>query len=154
MYSSYCRYSLICIEILCVCVCVFWIINVSQYSALPSAVTQRKGQQIGPEHRHSRVKQAFSKRDRLQHGCVVCRCVASVASELDWFPHSDQTSLSDQSKDRTTSFLRRQDHFCMDDSRASCFGICPTCHWFLEDMFERSGLMPLPAAPVCWSHAK
>lgn len=128
MYSSYCRYSLLCTEI--ICVCMLWIINVSQYSAMPSALAQRKGRQIRHEHRHSHIQQAFSKQDWLQHGCVVWCWICSVASDLDWFPHSDQTSLLDQSEDSITSFLYKQNHFCMDDVYVQCYWICRRCHCF------------------------
>lgn len=107
-----------------------WIINVSQYSAKPSALTQRKGRQICHEHRHSHIEQAFSKRDWLQHRFVVWCWVCCVASELDWFPHSDQTSLLDQSEDSITFFLYKQNHFCMEDLYVQCYWMCRICHCF------------------------
>lgn len=80
--------------------------------------------------RQSHVEQAFPKRDWLQHRIVVRCWVCAVASELDWFPHSDQTSLLDQSEDSITSFLDKQNPFCMDDLYVQCYWICRICHCF------------------------
>lgn len=47
MYSNYCRHSLLCTKyFVCVRVCVLWIINVNQYSAMLSKETEQKANRL------------------------------------------------------------------------------------------------------------
>lgn len=131
MYSSYCRSSLLCIEILCVCS--LWIINVSQYSAMPSALTQRTGRLVPSIDIHTfnrRSPNGIDSDTGLSRGAefvLFCFWTGLVSTFRPHFPVGPIRGQYYILPVQTESFLH---------GWPVCSMFLPKCHWFLLEMFN------------------
>lgn len=107
-----------------------WITNVSQCSTTPSALAQRKGRQIRHEHRHSHVKQTFSKRDWPTRVCCVtlslfCCIWTGQAATLRPLRHCWTNQRTVTHPSCTNGII-----FCMDNLYVQRYWICRIVHRF------------------------